>query len=258
MTAKIPDLFCPACRTKDEPGVGFLEGPYGCNTEQAAFWCRSCGQQIPVSVEWKDPKFRNAVALKANPFEHSFPSLRERVASAIRPRTVVPVDVSDARAWLQSRLDEGVCCPVCDQHAQRYYRRINSGMARWLMVLARMSPRGSDKWVSTKDVIQRAATYKGFGSSQGSGEAPSLLPFWGLIETRPNDDPEKKHSGVWRVTELGYDFVESKVMVPRTAVVYNNVLERLEGDLVGIKACLGKKFNYEELMSAGAEVAAAQ
>lgn len=252
----IPHLFCPSCRTRGEPGAGFLEGPRG-PTEQIAFWCLSCGQQIPISVEWRDASFREAVLAEINPFEHPFPQLRTRIAGAENPQSVVPGDLAAARDWLQSRLDNGAQCPCCDQHAQRYYRRINSGMARWLLALVRLSPQHSPCWVTTKDVILHAASRRGFGSSLGSGEASSLLPFWGLIECRPNEDPKKKHSGVWRPTALGYDFAHGRVTVPRTAVVYNNTLNRLEGDQVGIRECLGRKFSYEELMGAGAIAAEA-
>jgi hypothetical protein len=155
------------------------------------------------------------------------------------------------REWVHARLDDGVQCPTCCQHAQRYYRRINSGVARWLIVLVSLSPRHQPTWTATRDVIRRAASLKTFGSSLGSGEAPSLLPFWGLIETRPNTDKDKKHSGMWRPTACGYDFVEGKITVPRVAVVYNNTLERLEGEPVSIRQALGKKFSYDELMAGG-------
>ena len=39
-------------------------------------------------------------------------------------------------------------------------------------------------------------------------------------------------------------------------MVYNNALDRLEGDQIGIRQCLGKRFSYEELMSIGAAIAA--
>lgn len=245
----LPVLFCPACRVKGEPGAGFIEGPSG-PSEQVGFWCLSCGQQIPVSVEWRDPAFRDSVLSQVSPFDHPFPSLPIRLGSAEKPKSVVPGDLSTARDWLHGKLDEGAVCPCCDQHAQRYYRTINSGMARWLLALVTLSPEATPCWVSTKDVIQHAAARKGFGSSIGSGEAPSLLPFWGLIECRPNEDPSKKHSGAWRPTKLGYRFANDKATVPRTAVVYNNELDRLEGDQIGIRQCLGKRFSYEELMGA--------
>lgn len=251
----IPALFCPACRTKAEPGAGFLEGPTG-PSDQVAFWCLQCGQQIPVSVEWRDQSFRNAVFSETNPFEHPFPQLRVRLAGAEKPQSIVPGGLSEARAWLHARLDDGAQCPCCDQHAQRYYRTINSSVARWLLALVTLSPETSGNWVSTKDVIQHAASRKGFGSSLGSGEAPSLLPFWELIECRPSDDPAKKHSGVWRPTKRGYDFAHGRMTVPHTAVIYNNVLDRLEGDQIGIRQALGKKFSYDELMGAGRAIAA--
>lgn len=250
----LPDLFCPACRTKGEPGAGFI-GTDRNPTDQVAFWCRACGQQIPVSVEWNVPGFGQAILSTLNPWSDLFPPLRERLASATRPRVLVPGDLAEARAWLQTHLDNGVDCPCCDQHAQRYYRRVNSGMARWLIALTHLSPPGSRCWTSTRNVIVYAAKHPSFGSSIGSGEAPSLLPFWGLIEARPNDDPDKKHSGFWRPTELGYRFVMGEHRIKRIAVVYNNQLERLEGDEVTIRECLGRKFSLEDLRPAGAAVA---
>ena len=245
----LPDLFCPACRTKGEPGAGFLDGASG-PTSQVAFWCKACGQQIPVSIEWRTPGFSHAVFSTLNPFSDTFPSVRERVASAARPRSIVPGDLAEARAWLQARLDDGVDCPCCDQHAQRYYRRVNSGMARWLIVLTHLSPPGAGGWASTRDVIVHATSFRSFGSSIGSGEAPSLLPYWKLIETRPSEDSDKRHSGLWRPTDRGYAFVKGELAIPRTAVVYNNTLERLEGEEVTIRECLGKKFRLDDLRPA--------
>ena len=247
----LPSLYCQACQHNGTPGGGFFDGPSG-PTDQVGFWCLECGAQVAVSVEWKNASFRDAVFSTLNPFEHAFPSLPERIARAVRPRTVMPGSVAESRAWVHARLDDGTTCPVCDQHAQRYKRTLNSGIARWLMVLARLSPRHSAKWVSTRDVICYAASLKTFGSSLGSGEAPSLLPFWDLIETRPNDDPSKRHSGFWRPTPKGHAFVAGEITVPRKVVVYNNGLERLEGPETSIKKALGKKFNYDELMSGAA------
>lgn len=251
----IPELYCQACQHHGVAGAGFFAGPNDSPTDQVGFWCLECGQQIAVSVEWQSATFREAVYSTINPFEHAFPSVAGRLAKARRPRTVVPGTIAESRAWVQARLDDGTTCPVCDQHAQRYYRTLNSGMARWLMVLARLSPRHMPRWVSTRDVIRHAATLRGFGSSMGSGEAPSLLPFWGLIETKPSDDPAKKHSGVWRPTEKGHAFVAGELAIPRRVVVYNNALERFDGTDATIRAALGKKFNYEELMGAGGAAA---
>ena len=75
----------------------------------------------------------------------------------------------------------------------------------------------------------------------------------GAIESRQNDDPSKKSSGYWRVTDKGRGFLALQITVPKTAVVYNNRLERLEGVFITIQEALGKKFNYEELMRAGLE-----
>jgi hypothetical protein len=250
MSTTIKALCCQVCKTVDTPGAGFLPGPKGI-TQQVAFWCLECAAQIPVSDEWLDAEFVQSVMWSLNPFADIFPSEAERLASCRRTeRGLGRIPTGISKAWLEERLDEGVTCPTCGQHAQRYRRRFNSSMSRWLIILAKLSPRYQPTWTRTSDVIKRAASLRGFGTAQASGEAPSLLPFWGLIETRPNTDTDKKHSGVWRPTEKGHDFVDGKVVIPRVAVVYNNTLERLEGDSLSIREALGKRFSYEELMNA--------
>jgi hypothetical protein len=249
VAARIPALTCRVCRYEGEPGAGFIPGPDG-STEQVGFFCIRCGDMIPVSSEWSDPAFREAVLGSLNPFCDFLPDEEGRRALATDPWPKAPGTIETAREFVRIRLDEGVQCPCCGQHAQRYYRTLNSGMARWLIVLGKLTAL-KDEWASTAQVIQHAARLQSFGSSLGSGESPSLLPCWGLIESQPNDDPKKKASGLWRPTERGRAFAAGMITVPKTAVVYNNKLERLEGVMITIKEALGSKFSYEDLMKAG-------
>lgn len=251
VATRLPKLACRTCAYVGEPGAGFAQGPEG-PTEQVGFFCIRCGDLIPVAEEWSRPDFCEAVFGSLNPFRDFLPNEEGRRALATDPWPKAPGTVTAARELLRSKLDEGIECPVCEQHAQRYYRTLNSGMARWLIVLGRLTALKGE-WATTAEVIQHAARARSFGSSLGSGEAPSLLPCWNLIECRVNDDPSKKSSGYWRVTDKGRGFIECQVTVPKTAVIYNNKLERLEGVPITIRDALGKKFDYSELMKAGLE-----
>jgi hypothetical protein len=75
------------------------------------------------------------------------------------------------------------------------------------------------------------------------------LKHWGLIEELPKpDDPKAKVSGFWRITPSGLDFAEGRIMVPKTAWVYDSECLKLTGHHVGIRACTGL-FSYSEMMS---------
>jgi len=251
VATRLPKLACRTCAYVGEPGAGFIPGPEG-STEQVGFFCIRCGDLIPVAEEWSSPEFRDAVLGSLNPFADFLPDEEGRRALATDPWPKAPGTISAARELVRAGLDEGIQCPCCEQHAQRYYRTLNSGMARWLIVLGKLTALKGE-WASTAEVIQHAARHSSFGSSLGSGESTSLLPYWDLIECRANDDPTKKSSGYWRVTDKGRGFLALQLTVPKTAVVYNNRLERLEGVLITIQEALGKKFSYEELMRAGLE-----
>jgi len=155
-------------------------------------------------------------------------------------------------------LDQGINCPCCGQYAKRYRRKLNSGIAVWLILLVRLHRESWHNtshpgWVHVSQII-RAGSLLGASSAGGSGQAQSLLPLWGLAETNPNPGRDKRASGLWRPTPNGIAFVEGQISVPERVVVYNNTLERLEGDQLTIRQALGKKFSYTELMAIRAAV----
>ncbi len=99
------------------------------------------------------------------------------------------------------------------------------------------------------------------GHHISGSDATSVLPLYGLIE--PAADPEalknppppssRSHakgrtSGFWRPTKLGRAFALDKIKVPERIVTCLGVPEEFEGDPIGIRGALGKKFNYDEIM----------
>lgn len=66
----------------------------------------------------------------------------------------------------------------------------------------------------------------------------------------PNDDPKKKASGFWRITDKGKQFADGIIKVQSRILVYNNTFQGFsdKSELIGIKEALGNKFDYSELM----------
>lgn len=76
------------------------------------------------------------------------------------------------------------------------------------------------------------------------------LEWWELLENKPNkDDPSKRSSGLWRLTDLGERFVRCEVKVP--SHVFYEPPSRVLGwhrDRVSILDALPRHFNYQALM----------
>lgn len=141
--------------------------------------------------------------------------------------------LTEAKDWLRERLDDGASCPLCTQHAKVYRRKINSGMARALIVQYRQVGR---EYAHTSSLCR-------FTHEAGQ------LSWWGLLEQETDRRPDGGRSGYWRVTDKGEQFVRSLIPVEKYARIYDGRLLRLDGgEMVWITDSLGTKFNYQELM----------
>ena len=132
-------------------------------------------------------------------------------------------------------------CDSCGGGTKLYRRKLNSGMARALIVLHRY--RFDDRWVDLKRLDPLLV-------AQIQGDL-SKLAHWGLAETRTGADPEKRDSGVWRITDDGAAFVSQASTVASHVFLRSpgNHIEGYEETRVDIKAALGRRFNYYELMA---------
>lgn len=135
---------------------------------------------------------------------------------------------------------EGTRCPCCDGMAKVYACRINAAAARALVLLYRATLPG--EYAHFLDLMKERQVYTGHYAE---------LARWDLIERKPGGlEDGNPSSGFYRVTELGRRFVEGEAEVPEVALTYNDQLLRLEGEPVGIRDVLGRRFNYDELMAA--------
>lgn len=129
-------------------------------------------------------------------------------------------------------------CPCCERFAKTYKRKLYSTMAYQLIKLRKLSK--EDSWVHISQISTRV----------GPGDFTKLR-YWGLVISKPNeDDPTKKESGYWKITEKGRLFVEDKLSIKKYAVILFDDVINYSGSEITIKECLGSKFNYEELMAA--------
>ena len=149
------------------------------------------------------------------------------------------VTLEEVASWLLENMAEGAECPCCGQLCKVYKRAFNSAMARSLIWLVNQAPDAAT-WV---DVPLQAP-----GWLTRSRELPKTR-YWGLIEEKPNLDPTKRCSGIWRPTQAGVDFVFSRVSVSSHVYLFNNTVEGFAETRVLIRDVLGKDFDYSELLS---------
>lgn len=139
------------------------------------------------------------------------------------------MSLDDARSWLAVRLSTGAKCPCCSQFAKVYSRKINSNMARLLVVAYR---RHGQAWFHISAL----------GFPGGGGEFAKLR-YWGVVET------VEEQSGQWRVTDDGVDFVLGHLRLRSHADIYDGNLVALVGEKVDVRHALGDRFDYDELMA---------
>lgn len=158
------------------------------------------------------------------------------------PQQALPFDTSLSEArdnfFVKAKTSGGGKCPCCDRFGKVYVRRFNAGMALNLIYLYQNTRDGFVHVPST------APRYILKDNQVGK------LTFWNMATAqRHEDDPTKRVSGYWRITDYGTMFVEGKITVWSHVVEYNKkILEFREDRKITIAEALGKPFSYQELM----------
>lgn len=146
----------------------------------------------------------------------------------------------EARAYvMRDRYGPGVHCPVCDQFAKVYRRRLNASMVRALLDIYRAG--GTTTYVHTPTVLA------------GRRGEEARLSYWGLIDEMPDRRTDGGKRGYWRVTRRGEMFLKGAISVPAYALVYNSELLKLDGDPTTVKDALGTKFSLADVMGPAAD-----
>lgn len=203
---------------------------------------RFLGKQQPADVTVVDTREQDAVAVPQPP--QPAPEVRTghddggyRVMHAPPGATL-----QGAREWLRDNYrDEGARCPACKQIVREYRRTIHAAMAEKLIQFWRTY--GTMNWGERTPLMLKGRA----GAADGGGDFAKLR-YWGLIEESNDERQDGGRAGWWRVTQVGALFVQNQQAVPRYAYVYDGVCRRVDGPRWNIVRCLGKHFNYNELM----------
>lgn len=146
-----------------------------------------------------------------------------------------------ARDKLRELVYEGHDCPLCTQMAKVYRRNLTSVATRAMIALYREYGTG---YGHLPDAVRKHAP----GVANQGGYA-NLAQHWGLIEDECSRREDGGRTGFWRVTRAGEQFLRGEVTVPKYVLLYNGRCLKREGEAVGVRDALGKRFNYYELMA---------
>lgn len=130
------------------------------------------------------------------------------------------------------------CCPHCGRWAQVYRRTLHTSVCLQLAALYRAD--GSMDYVHTSKLLRAGST--------GTGDF-CKAKYWNLIQSKPDhEQDEKKSSGYWMLTTKGLDFVRHGGFIEKYALIYDDKVIGYKGPMVTFQQCVGKKFNYLELL----------
>lgn len=150
--------------------------------------------------------------------------------------------LGEVRDWLRGLAKGmGADCPCCGQFCKVYKRTLGTATATTMIALWR---RGEGR-----DYVNVPELFNSMGGIHGGTGDGTKGHHWGLMEQMPGDREDgSKRNGWWRLTDLGREFVQSHIKMPRYADVYNGRTLKLHGPDWTIRDALGHKFDYDELM----------
>lgn len=148
------------------------------------------------------------------------------------------------RNYLRENFSQGCRCPACGKQVKRNKYIFHHSMAELLFIAmkARKNNKTDDHgWFHVENhLVSIGSKIKGVHGK---------LQYWGMMEQKPNDDPKKKDSGVWRITDQGERFVRGMMSAPRAVYVYNNRIDGWDDKRINIKEALGEEFDYTKMMN---------
>lgn len=160
-----------------------------------------------------------------------------KVSEAAQAMKVFLAQYPELSSMLQQK---NSTCPCCSQKVNMCSYKIYDSSALALIKLKQLTDK-KKKPYHVYDFAESTALHV-----RASHYAD--LRHWGLIEPFKSNDPKKKSSGFWTITQKGIDFVEGKIRLPEKIKMFNNTFFGYDGDDIDIIQALGQKFNYYEIM----------
>ena len=161
------------------------------------------------------------------------------------PHDVDTAPISVGRVWLDhyAKGKDGATCPLCGTERRYTAFKLNSQLARLLIMLYRCYGVGYIVNVAKLiEISKRPNIVK--------GREWNKLRYWGLVELVDLAYmPTTKPTDLCRMTQAGQDFVYRNLRVPKTTWVHNHQLMAVDSETILIQAVLGRNHNYNMLMN---------
>jgi hypothetical protein len=148
--------------------------------------------------------------------------------------------LSVARAKLEKDREKGAHCPCCDQYAKIYNRKLNSAMAKSLILVEKYFNKPyAEEYLHIENYLAKYTRATDFYK----------LRFWGLIESKGEQRRDgSPHAGFWKMLPKGHEFVRNQIRVPMRVALYNDEFMGESDETISIVEALGEHFDYQELM----------
>ena len=141
--------------------------------------------------------------------------------------------IAEAKQHLRKNFKTGTKCPCCNKYVKAYKRKLNSGIARALIIMYKLNAYNGH-YVHVQNEFAKLklrATTMDYAYAEK----------WGLI-----DDGYK--IGTWTLTHKGKLFVKNQSYLPDHCLVYNGNVYSWSKDLICIEDALTTSFDYQEMM----------
>ena len=144
--------------------------------------------------------------------------------------------IAEAKQYLRNNYKKGTVCPCCNKYVKAYKRKLNSGIARSLIIMYKLEA----FWFDNKyiHVQNEFAKLKLRATTMDYAYAEK----WGLIV-------DGDEIGTWTLTKKGVDFVANKTFLPSYCLVYNGNVYSWSEDLINIETSLTDNYDYQDMMN---------
>ena len=145
--------------------------------------------------------------------------------------------IADEQKRIREELNAGTECRACHRLAKLNKKKLSGKMLQGLIILYNRNlkePGVYQKVLSIKDTLIVADVPK--------------LRNWGMIERPYNADKKKKTAGMWRITQVGIEFVLGRSKAKEAMYTYNNEVLRWAEEMVYIHEAIDNTFDYREVL----------
>jgi len=164
--------------------------------------------------------------------------------SEVFPHNHDTTPISVGRVWLDhyARQRGGAICPCCDRTKKHTEFKLNSQLARLLILCYRCYRPGHI--VNVKELL--AAAQRDFIK----GREWNKLGYWELlIPVDASGAPTTKPTDLGMLTDRGQQFVYNNLHVVKTVWVHDHAVASTSSTVVNIQKALGKRQDYNVLIN---------